>query len=1366
MKRLNQWIKPLVLLLCVCCTAAIQAVFHIKPENSTSTCPEPCLTLNEFAKTDTSSFESVSLVFLPGEHALTSSLVVENKINNSLEAPSNVIIQCYSRGSLHFLNLINLKLKYISFQACSSQYISGITLMNVTSASLHGLNISGSLGGAMLVTTSSVHFVDTIFSTNQGYETYSILKASFSELFFSSDCVFEGNSGSLGGFYAIKSNLTFYGNTNFTGNFGNEGNFLGESALTITESTMYNFGNIKFLYNLNPQPLAINSSVLISNGSFELIGNEAGPPLHVPGLPDVIQLEVTIFITNSVVSFTSLIFARNQGSAYFFNSPFTVTEQLFAYDNLLIQNYSHSTFTMQGSSVNWTGLVMFYNNQAKDAPNATVGIQSVYQTITINGDVSFVNNHADYSAGFFMGSTVLMLNGTLSIKNNSALVAAAGLTLLASSMRVNGLVHISGNSASSDQSAVLVSQHSTINVLGAFEFLDNEALNRAFCILIASSSCTFNGTTTMAGSVGHRPPHYLKNSNVTFAGYTRITDNIVSNDYGAGLGMSQSTLTLMDNYLFENNQAPDDDGGAIYSIDSTIIFAGNGNFTRNTAKHGGALHLFYRSKLIITPNSLTVFNKNIALTGSSIHVEEVISFINCTNDIRLRNVYAEPPTCFFDIELTDTVALKFGDNEAQDGGPALYGGMLNRCTPITQHNQSVLKTFENISDFGDSEIYSAASSDPYRLCFCNKDGNPVCDVQTLNLTSRRGEEFSVSVSVRNELDVGVVALVRSYLVSGFNNTNKVLGNEGILQKVNYSCTKLKFRVSSPNNAEQLTMYAEGPCRDVGNTSKSIMVQFSECPIGFVFDVNTCACDSHLRPYTSSCNIDTGGIERSTNFWVGLRYNDSGNFTGLKFFPNCPFDYCLFPSAPVIMTSPDTQCNYNRSGILCGSCGTDKSLLLGSSICSECSDYYLFLLIPFALMGILLVTCLFLLNLTVQTGAIHGLIFYANIVAVNKAVMVPSGTFKGLSIFLAWLNLDFGIEICFFNGMNQYAKTWLQFVFPGYLLFLVLLIIVVCKLSIPASEKLAKLGDPVFVLATVILLSYTKIVRTILAGLSFASIELSNDLQSAMVWLFDGNLVYAQGNHAILLAFSLAVLIVFVFPYTTMLTFAQFVTESCCISRRSLYKTCYELFKRYHTPYKPNHRYWPGLFLIIRIIILVTFAVNFLGNPSTNLLAISTVCICTGSYTWIVGGVYELKLLKNASEEKRYVNFINNWLLDTLESLFLLNLGIFTAATYHIRATTNSVEDQAILADISLAFTFVLFLLIVGILMYLRFVEYSQYRKNLANGDDENEEETRRLLDVSANYGAAKPNPTVQVIPPPREKFADFSQLREPLLDNQ
>ena len=34
----------------------------------------------------------------------------------------------------------------------------------------------------------------------------------------------------------------------------------------------------------------------------------------------------------------------------------------------------------------------------------------------------------------------------------------------------------------------------------------------------------------------------------------------------------------------------------------------------------------------------------------------------------------------------------------------------------------------------------------------------------------------------------------------------------------------------------------------------------------------------------------------------------------------------------------------------------------------------------------------------------------------------------LNVFIAWLSLDFGIESCFYSGMNAYAKTWLQLVF--------------------------------------------------------------------------------------------------------------------------------------------------------------------------------------------------------------------------------------------------------------------------------------------------------------------------------------------------
>jgi len=76
------------------------------------------------------------------------------------------------------------------------------------------------------------------------------------------------------------------------------------------------------------------------------------------------------------------------------------------------------------------------------------------------------------------------------------------------------------------------------------------------------------------------------------------------------------------------------------------------------------------------------------------------------------------------------------------------------------------------------------------------------------------------------------------------------------------------------------------------------------------------------------------------------------------------------------------------------------------------------------------------------------------------------------------NLDFGIETCFYNGLDTYSKTWLQFVFPVYLWVLVGLMIIVSHYS----HRFAKLlsNNPVSVLATLILLSYTKILCTLIA----------------------------------------------------------------------------------------------------------------------------------------------------------------------------------------------------------------------------------------------------------------------------------------------
>ena len=103
--------------------------------------------------------------------------------------------------------------------------------------------------------------------------------------------------------------------------------------------------------------------------------------------------------------------------------------------------------------------------------------------------------------------------------------------------------------------------------------------------------------------------------------------------------------------------------------------------------------------------------------------------------------------------------------------------------------------------------------------------------------------------------------------------------------------------------------------------------------------------------------------------------------------------------------------------------------------------------------------------------INGLIFYANIVWAYRSVMLEEGDRIPiyLNVFLAWLNLDFGIESCFCRGLNAFWKTWLQYLFPFYTAGLFII-------GLRYSSKLSKLfgNRSVPTLATLLFLSYAKL----------------------------------------------------------------------------------------------------------------------------------------------------------------------------------------------------------------------------------------------------------------------------------------------------
>ena len=297
-----------------------------------------------------------------------------------------------------------------------------------------------------------------------------------------------------------------------------------------------------------------------------------------------------------------------------------------------------------------------------------------------------------------------------------------------------------------------------------------------------------------------------------------------------------------------------------------------------------------------------------------------------------------------------------------------------------------------------------------------------------------------------------------------------------------NCTIIQF-IPIDDNYSLTVFNKNGP-------PKMLNIANYACPLGFQISNKTksCDCEQQLKQRVASvkCNAPTKTITQQGNIWIGNISNC------VVVYSPCPLDYCTVTESNFSLADPDPQCALNRTGILCGRCRDGLSLALGSNNCIQCPEFsYLALIIPFAAAGFGLVALLMILNLTVSVGTINGLIFYASIVKISEStgIFFPNGSILVLSQFIAWLNLDLGIETCFYPGMTAYAKVWLQFVFPLYIWFIIATIIVLCRYSTWLSNKIG--GNVVQVLATLILLSFTKIFRTFAPALTWITLPCEN-----------------------------------------------------------------------------------------------------------------------------------------------------------------------------------------------------------------------------------------------------------------------------------
>ena len=715
------------------------------------------------------------------------------------------------------------------------------------------------------------------------------------------------------------------------------------------------------------------------------------------------------------------------------------------------------------------------------------------------------------------------------------------------------------------------------------------------------------------------------------------------------------------------------------------------------------------------------------------------------------------------------IRMYFQNNTALEAGASLYGGSIDNCSlssidlhiQIPHNNKHPQSNFiyrcpnsGGVFDYitkSDQQSLDI-SSDPLYICLC-EGGKIDCAASSITRSMYPGGTIEVPIIAYGQRNGTTPAVI--HVTSNHKIEVKDLEST---QSIKNNCTPLTYTVqtSAIGMTQEMTLYVEGPC-SLKQRAVEVHISVRECPPGFdlLQFQSVCNCSQRLQRFIDTsilhaCKIDDGTIEHSPELWVGYVPNSTSD--GLILHPHCPFDYCTSKKMYIAVDDSDEQCSNNRAGLLCGKCGQNFSLALGTNRCLQCSNDHLWLIVAFGFAGVGLVVLLLVLRLTVAVGTINGLVFYANIFTVNSATFLqlqPQNT-NILSVFIAWINLDLGIETCFYDGMDAYAKAWLQFAFPFYVWALVGIIILISHYSSKVATLLGT--NPIAVLATLFLLSYAKCLRTVIVALSYTLLEYPNNSNIA-VWLYDGNIRYLSNKHILLFIAALVCLIVLFLPYTLFLIFSQWLRSKSGRWRMLHWVNHYRVLPfldAYHAPYTDKHRYWTGLMLLVRCILFFLFAFNALGDPSVNLLAICSVTVVL----LIAYAVFGNRIYKT-------------WYLNLLELSFIANLCILALATLYIRSTGGN-QNAVTITSISIAFaTF------IGIVAYhsaLQIKHAPKLWKKVFPQNDIYELVPKTDEDLEGIYPPSPPDPSDGCATVTHINFRElidlnnYTELREPCLE--
>ena len=1113
--------------------------------------------------------------------------------------------------------------------------------------------LSHSSGSIQSISLFSMSDTIAINNTNEfnmlnvkGFQSTTILNSTFTK--------------NIGGNSLKDANEIAINQTNFEGNRGTAVEIWSYRNILIVDNCKFAFNTAKdsgaaIKNRWVSKPVIIRRSVFIGNqakingGAIQTRSNEIRVidsqffnNSALTGDGGAMWISGNLYVTSSCFSFNR---AASGGALCLNQGPMNF-QRATIHDSQFIQNIA--TDKGGGAVVIKGKKIGFHNCNFQE--NTAFSPEGKGGAINVVSLTSLIVNHTNFTANSGNDGGALNIDNTLRV--------------------VVWDCYFTSNTVKSSGGAILMTKdYSEVNLYAHNEFINNSAKHGgalAFNVIGLFSALTHSCTNNTGWSDNTTEQfkllfNYFNATAITNCSFTN--NEAKRKDQGRGGAISAQELFYAESFqrgpaidtsnvdclilrhcTFDGNSAAI--GGAIYSNNSRL-FISNTDFHQNSAQlYGGGISselswVCFEGKIDFISNVIIESGK-----GGAIYSDNKCEVNLCP------------------ILWTTKTKLTFVENSAVDGA-ILYGGMLDRCERLPgQSLKSVLKTL-TMDNYRRSSIASPATN------FCFK-GN--CSMRTMKKVLYPGQSFNVTVGCLNQLKMPLNSCL---IQSQYNSADFLLGS-GENKRIIDGYNDLTFQLTSNRKgAAMLTISSNISCIEDMWKNLAVTIDIESCPLGFQLQNKKCDCDNRLLKTSLNieCSINNEVIILTESGW--LSYKDGV----LRTYFDCPLDFCLQNKIYISPLRPDVQCANNRSGVLCGGCMANYSVVLGSWKCMECSHMssynFIWLASIMALAGVVLVVFLLLVKMTVSSGTINGLILYVNIVSFSGLLDHQNCAIHPfLHVFISWINLDLGIEVCFYSGMDVYQKTWLQFVFPFYIWFLVGVIILLCHYS---SRFMKIMGmRNIEVLATLFLLSYAKLLKTIVTALSVTNImvasadNITDPLRPHKVWVYDGNIDYFSSKHLPLFIVAVLFLFTLFMPYTLFLLCGQWLQY---FPRQRGFRWIHSIFistimDAYHAPYTKHHRYWTGLGLLIRCCLFTIFGTSY----SRGIILMSIIIAVT--------------LLLVVSRGLISVLYRNK-VVGLLELFYLTNLGIL--------ATVLQVNDTLCAAiTVSISLSFIVF---VGTLLY-------------------------------------------------------------------